>query len=139
GIVVLKRLEDALAERDTIRAVILGTGLNNDGAARVGYSAPGVNGQVAVSSDAIAMAAINPETIQYVECHGTATPMGDPIEITALTKSFRAYTEKKNFCAAGSVKTNIGHTDAAAGVAGFTKAVLSLQNGQIPPSLHFQK
>ncbi len=139
GIVVLKRLEDALAERDTIRAVIAGTGLNNDGSARVGYSAPGVNGQVAVSSDAIAMAGVNPETIEYVECHGTATPMGDPIEIAALTRSFRAYTEKKNFCAVGSVKTNIGHTDAAAGVAGFTKAVLSLQNGLIPPSLHFQK
>jgi acyl transferase domain-containing protein/thioesterase domain-containing protein len=139
GIVVLKRLEDALAERDTIRAVIVGTGLNNDGSARVGYSAPGVNGQVAVSSDAIAMAGVNPETIEYVECHGTATPMGDPIEIAALTRSFRAYTEKKNFCAVGSVKTNIGHTDAAAGVAGFTKAVLSLQNALIPPSLHFQK
>ena len=139
GVVVLKRLEDALADGDTIRAVIVGMGLNNDGSARVGYSAPGVNGQVAVSSDAIAMAGINPETIQYVECHGTATPMGDPIEIAALTKSFRAYTEKKNFCAVGSVKTNIGHTDAAAGVAGFTKAVLALKTRLIPPSLHFCK
>jgi len=139
GVVVLKRLEDALADRDTIRAVIVGMGINNDGSARVGYSAPGVNGQAEVSSDAIAMAGINPETIQYVECHGTATPMGDPIEIAALTKSFRAYTEKKNFCAVGSVKTNVGHTDAASGVAGFTKAVLALRNKLIPPSLHFRK
>lgn len=139
GVVVLKRLEDALADRDTIRAVIVGMGINNDGSARVGYSAPGVNGQAEVSSDAIAMAGINPETIQYVECHGTATSMGDPIEIAALTKSFRAYTEKKNFCAVASVKTNIGHTDAASGVAGFTKAVLALKNKLIPPSLHFRR
>lgn len=139
GIVVLKRLEDALADRDTIRAVIIGMGINNDGSARIGYSAPGVNGQAKVSSDAIAMAGINPETIQYVECHGTATPVGDPIEIAALTRAFRAYTEKKNFCAVGSVKTNVGHTDAASGVAGFTKAVLALENKLIPPSLHFRK
>lgn len=139
GVVVLKRLEDALVDRDSIRAVILGMGLNNDGSARVGYSAPSVKGQAEVSADAIAMAGINPETIQYVECHGTATPMGDPIEIAALTTSFRAYTEKKNFCGVGSVKTNIGHTDAAAGVAGLTKVVLALQNKIIPPSLHFQK
>jgi acyl transferase domain-containing protein/thioesterase domain-containing protein len=139
GVVVLKRLEDALADRDTIRAVIIGMGINNDGSARVGYSAPGVNGQAEVASDAIAMAGINPETIQYVECHGTATPMGDPIEIAALTRAFRAYTEKKNFCAVGSVKTNVGHTDAASGVAGFTKAVLALENKLIPPSLHFRK
>jgi phthiocerol/phenolphthiocerol synthesis type-I polyketide synthase E len=139
GVVVLKRLEDALADRDTIRAVIVGMGINNDGSSRVGYSAPGVNGQAEVSSDAIAMAGINPETIQYVECHGTATPMGDPIEIAALTRAFRAYTEKKNFCAVGSVKTNVGHTDAASGVAGFTKTVLALRNKLIPPSLHFRK
>jgi acyl transferase domain-containing protein len=139
GAVVLKRLEDALADRDTIHAVVLGTGLNNDGATRVGFFAPGVNGQVTVISDAIAMAGIVPETIGFVECHGTATPLGDPIEITALTKAFRAYTRKKNFCAIGSVKTNIGHTDTAAGVAGFTKAVLSLKNELIPASLHFRK
>jgi len=139
GVVVLKRLEDALADRDTIHAVVLGTGLNNDGATRVGFSAPGVNGQATVISDAIAMAAIVPETIGFVECHGTATPLGDPIEIAALTKAFRAYTQKKNFCAIGSVKTNIGHTDTAAGVAGFTKAVLSLKNESIPANLHFRK
>lgn len=139
GIVVLKRLDDALAERDTIHAVVLGFGINNDGSARVGFTAPGVEGQAAVACDAIAMAGVHPETIGYVECHGTATPMGDPIEIAALTKAFRAFTDRKRFCAVGSVKTNIGHTDAAAGVAGFTKTVLTLKHKLIPPSLHFTK
>jgi acyl transferase domain-containing protein/acyl carrier protein len=139
GAVVLRRLDDALIDHDNIYAVIRGFGLNNDGAVRAGFTAPGVDGQVEVSSQAIEMAGISPETIGFVECHGTATPIGDPIEITALTKSFRKYTQKKNFCAVGSVKTNIGHTDAAAGVAGFTKAVLALKNKAIPASLHFQK
>jgi acyl transferase domain-containing protein/thioesterase domain-containing protein len=139
GIVVLKRLEDALATGDTIHAVVLGLGLNNDGSARVGFAAPGVEGQVAVSSDAIAMAGIDPETIGYVECHGTATPMGDPIEVAALSKAFRAYTQKKNYCAIGSVKTNIGHVDTAAGVAGFIKAVLALKYKMIPGSLNFRQ
>lgn len=139
GIVALKRLDDALGDHDTIHAVVRGFGLNNDGSARIGFTAPGMDGQVGVSSDAIAMADVNPESIGFVECHGTATPMGDPIEVTALTKSFRGYTQKKQFCALGSVKTNIGHTDAAAGVAGFTKAVLSLKNKIIPASLHFEK
>jgi acyl transferase domain-containing protein/acyl carrier protein len=139
GIVVLKRLEEALRDRDTIYAVVRGVGMNNDGAARVGFSAPGVEGQAAVSAEAIAMAGIDPETIGLVECHGTATAMGDPIEIAALTRTFRSYTDKKQFCAVGSVKTNIGHTDAASGVAGFTKAVLALKNKTIPASLHFEK
>ena len=139
GVVVLKRLEDALADGDTIHAIVLGTGLNNDGSTRVGFSAPGINGQVTVISDAIATAGIDPDTIEFVECHGTATPVGDPIEITALTKAFRACTQKKNFCAVGSVKTNIGHTDTAAGAAGFIKAVLSLKNKLIPASLHFRR
>jgi len=139
GVVVLKRLEDALADGDTIHAVVLGFGLNNDGSARVGFTAPGVDGQVAVSSEALAMANVNPETISYIECHGTGTSMGDPIEVAALSKSFQAQTNKKHFCALGSVKTNIGHTDAAAGVAGFTKVVLSLKNKLIPASLHFSQ
>lgn len=138
GVVVLKRLQDALADRDTIHAVIRGFGLNNDGAERVGFVAPGVEGQVKVYSDAIAMAGISPETIGFIECHGTGTPMGDPIEVAALTKAFRFHTQKRNFCAIGSVKTNIGHTGAAAGVAGFTKVVLALKNRMIPPSLHFR-
>ncbi len=139
GLVVLKRLEDALAAGDTIHAVVLGVGISNDGSGRIGFSAPGVNGQVTAASDAIAMAGINPETIGYIECHGTATPLGDPIEIKALTNAFRAYTGKKQFCGVGSVKTNIGHTDTAAGVAGFTKAVLALENKLIPASLNFSR
>lgn len=139
GIVVLKRLEDAIADGDTVHAMVLGFGLNNDGSSRVGFAAPGLEGQVAVSSDAIAMAGIDPETIGYIECHGTATPMGDPIEIAALTRSFRTYTRKKNYCAVGSVKTNIGHLDTSAGVAGFIKAVLALEHKLIPASLHFQR
>src|SRR5580692_8866547 len=109
GVVVLKRLEEALADGDTVHAVVLGYGLNNDGSARVGFTAPGVDGQVTVSSEALAMAGVGPETIDYIECHGTGTSMGDPIEVTALSKSFQAKTNKKNFCALGSVKTNIGH------------------------------
>jgi phthiocerol/phenolphthiocerol synthesis type-I polyketide synthase E len=139
GIIVLKRLEDALAADDTIHAVVLGAGINNDGSTRIGYSAPGVNGQATVISDTIAMAGIDPETIGFVECHGTATPVGDPIEIAALSTAFRAYTQKRKFCAVGSVKSNIGHADAAAGVAGLTKTVLSLKNKAIPASLHFRK
>ena len=139
GIVVLKRLEDAIADHDTIHAVVVGMGLNNDGASRVGFTAPGRDGQVAVIKDAIAMAGINPETIGFVECHGTGTPIGDPIEVAALTRAFRAYTKKNQFCAIGSVKTNIGHTDTAAGVAGFTKAILALKQKMIPASLHFHR
>lgn len=137
GVVVLKRLDEALADGDTIHAVILGFGMNNDGASRMGFTAPGLDGQVAAYTDAIAMAGISPETIGYVECHGTGTPMGDPIEIAALSKAFRTHTPKKQFCAIGSVKTNIGHTDAAAGVAGFIKTVLSLEKRVIPGSLNF--
>jgi phthiocerol/phenolphthiocerol synthesis type-I polyketide synthase E len=139
GVVVLKRLEDALADGDTVHAVVLGFGLNNDGSAKVGFTAPGVDGQVAVSSEALAMAGVDPETIDYIECHGTGTAMGDPIEIAALSRSFQGQTNKKHFCALGSVKTNIGHTDAAAGVAGFTKVVLSLKNKLIPASLNFSR
>ena len=139
GVVVLKRLEDALAEHDSIHAVILGFGLNNDGASRASFVAPGRDGQAAVIRDALAMAGVNPETIGFVECHGTATRIGDPIEIAALTQAFRSYTSKRNFCAVGSVKSNIGHTDNAAGVAGFTKAVLSLKHKLIPPTTHFRR
>jgi phthiocerol/phenolphthiocerol synthesis type-I polyketide synthase E len=139
GVVVLKRLDDALAAHDEIHAVILGYGLNNDGSSKTGFTAPSVAGQSAASSAAIAMAGIDVETIGYVECHGTATPVGDPVEIAALTRSFEKYTSKRTFCAVGSVKTNIGHTDAASGVAGFIKAVLSLKRKEIPASLNFKK
>jgi phthiocerol/phenolphthiocerol synthesis type-I polyketide synthase E len=138
GVVVLKRLEDALADGDTIHAVIKGSAINNDGAAKVGYTAPSVDGQAGVIAEALALAQVAPETIGYVEAHGTGTPLGDPIEIAALTRAFRAGTPLRNFCAIGSLKTNIGHLDAAAGVAGLIKAVLALRHGQIPPSLHFR-
>ncbi|HVF55294.1 MAG TPA: SDR family oxidoreductase [Pyrinomonadaceae bacterium] len=137
GIVVLKRLEDALADGDSIEAVIKGSAINNDGSLKVGYTAPSVEGQASVVEEALAVAAVEPETISYIETHGTGTALGDPIEIAALAQAFGAATEAKNFCAIGSLKTNIGHLDAAAGVAGLIKAVLALKHKQIPPSLHF--
>lgn len=139
GIVVLKRLEDALVDGDTIHAVILGSAINNDGAQKVGYTAPSIDGQAAAIAEAQAIAEVEPDTIAYVEAHGTATALGDPIEIAALTQAFRNQTSKKGFCAIGSVKTNVGHLDAAAGVTGLIKTVLALKHKQIPPSLHFQK
>jgi acyl transferase domain-containing protein len=139
GVVVLKRLREALADRDHVRAVILGAALNNDGSLKVGYTAPSVDGQAAVITLAHAMAAIDPETITYLEAHGTGTELGDPIEIAALTQAFRTATERREFCALGSVKTNIGHLDAAAGVAGLIKTVLALEHGVLPPSLHFSE
>jgi acyl transferase domain-containing protein len=136
GIVVLKALEEALADRDYIHAVVKGTAINNDGSNKVGYTAPGVKGQVKVIQAAMAAAEVEPETIGYVETHGTGTVLGDPVEIEALTQVFD--TAGKNTCAIGSVKTNFGHLDAAAGVAGFIKTVLTLEHKQIPPSLHFE-
>ncbi|WP_071517671.1 type I polyketide synthase [Geitlerinema sp. PCC 9228] len=139
GIVVLKRLEDAIADGDTIRGVIKGSATNNDGAVKVGYTAPSVTGQADVIEEALCVADIHPETIQYVETHGTATPLGDPIEIQALTSAFRSSTQKTGWCAIGSVKSNVGHLDTAAGVAGLIKTVLALENQQIPPSLHWEQ
>jgi acyl transferase domain-containing protein/acyl carrier protein len=138
GIVVLRRLEDALADGDAIRAVILGTAINNDGAQKVGYTAPSIDGQAEAIATAQAIAEVDPATITYIEAHGTATPVGDPIEIAALTKAFRAQTSARQFCAIGSVKSNIGHLDAAAGVAGLIKTVLALEHREIPPSLNFE-
>ncbi|BAY34382.1 beta-ketoacyl synthase [Nostoc carneum NIES-2107] len=139
GIVVLKRLADAIADHDYIHAVIKGSAINNDGSQKVGYTAPSVNGQAKVIAEALAIARVEPETIGYVEAHGTATALGDPIEVAALTEAYRIGTDKKNFCAIGSVKTNIGHLDTAAGVAGLIKTVLALHHQQIPPSLHFEE
>ncbi|GAB1538354.1 hypothetical protein NUACC21_10130 [Scytonema sp. NUACC21] len=139
GIVLLKRLSDALADGDNIHAVIRGMAINNDGSLKVGYTAPSVEGQAAVISEAQAIAGIEAETITYVEAHGTGTVLGDPIEIAALTQAFSGTTQKKGFCAIGSVKTNIGHLDTAAGVAGLIKTVMALKHKQIPPSLHFEK
>ena len=139
GIVVLKRLADAVEDGDHIYAVIKGSAINNDGSQKVGYTAPSVNGQAHAIMAAHAMAEVDPETITYVEAHGTGTVLGDPIEIAALTQAFGAATDEEGFCAIGSVKTNVGHLDAAAGVTGLIKAVMALNHKQIPPSLHFKK
>jgi non-ribosomal peptide synthase protein (TIGR01720 family) len=139
GVVVLKRVQEAIADGDCIYAVIKGTAINNDGAMKVGYTAPSVDGQAEAIAEAIISAEVEPETIDYIEAHGSGTALGDPIEIAALTKVFHASTEKKNFCAIGSVKTNIGHLDAAAGVAGLIKTALSLKHQLIPPSLNFEQ
>jgi phthiocerol/phenolphthiocerol synthesis type-I polyketide synthase E len=139
GVVVLKRLEDAVRDRDTVRAVIRGSAVNNDGGMKVGYTAPSVEGQAGVIAEALSVAGIDAGTIGYIEGHGTGTALGDPIEIQALAKAFRAYTPKRGFAALGTVKANIGHLDIAAGIAGLIKAVLALQHGEIPPSLHFER
>ncbi|HEU4322645.1 MAG TPA: beta-ketoacyl synthase N-terminal-like domain-containing protein [Roseiflexaceae bacterium] len=138
GVVVLKRLADALRDGDTVLAVIRGTAINNDGSAKVSYTAPSIEGQAEVIAAAQAAADVDADTISYIEAHGTATALGDPIEVAALTRVFREGTHRSQFCALGSVKSNIGHLDAAAGVAGLLKTVLALQHGQIPPSLHYR-
>ncbi len=137
GAVVLKRLQDAIKDGDQIHAIIKGSGVNNDGNNKVGYTAPSVDGQYQAILKAQKMAKVAPESISYLEAHGTATVLGDPIEVEALNLAFGPSKEK--YCALGSVKTNIGHLDAAAGIAGFIKAVLSIKNRQIPPSLHFKE
>ncbi len=139
GIVVLKRLSEALADGDTIHAVIKGSAMNNDGSAKVGFTAPSIEGQAEVIAEAHAMAGVEADSIGYVEAHGTGTQMGDPIEVKALTKAFRATTEAKGFCTLGSVKTNIGHLDTAAGVAGLIKTVLALKYRMLPPTLHYRQ
>lgn len=139
AVVILKRLEDAIKDGDQVYAVIKGAALNNDGSQRVSFGAPGVEGQADVIAMAHALAEVEPESITYVEAHGTATPLGDPIEVAALTKAFRLGTDTKQFCGIGSVKSNIGHLDAAAGVAGLIKVALSLKHKMLPASLHFTK
>ncbi len=139
GVVVLKRLEDALADGDTVHAVIRGWALNNDGSVKVGYTAPGVESQAEVVSTAQVFADVPAGTVTYVEAHGTGTSIGDPIEIQALTRAFRRETDRTGFCAIGSVKSNIGHLDAAAGVAGLIKTVQALKHREIPPSINFEK
>ncbi|MEM8530261.1 MAG: beta-ketoacyl synthase N-terminal-like domain-containing protein [Chloroflexota bacterium] len=138
GIVVLKRVQEALADGDTILAVIKGSAINNDGSLKVSYTAPSVAGQADVVATALTRADVHPETISYIEAHGTATELGDPIEVASLTKAFQTQTNKVGYCAIGSVKTNIGHLDRAAGVTGLIKTVLALQHGELPPHLHFQ-
>ncbi|MBE9190287.1 SDR family NAD(P)-dependent oxidoreductase [Gloeocapsopsis crepidinum LEGE 06123] len=139
GVVVLKRLSDAISDGDNIYATIRSTAINNDGAGKVGYTAPSVNGQAEAIIEALALAGVEPESISYIEAHGTGTALGDPIEISALTNAFRTSTQKNNFCAIASVKTNIGHLDAAAGIAGLIKTALALKHQLIPPSLNFSQ
>ncbi|SCF00428.1 non-ribosomal peptide synthetase/type I polyketide synthase [Micromonospora mirobrigensis] len=139
GVVALKRLEDAVADGDTVYAVIRGSAINNDGARRTGYTAPGVDGQVAVITAAHAAAGVDPGSVSYVEAHGTGTSLGDPIEVAALTEAFRRGTDGRGFCALGSVKANIGHTDAAAGIAGLLKTVLALHHRTLPPTINVRR
>ena len=137
AIVVLKRLEDAIADGDNIQAVILGSAANNDGATKVSFTAPSIDGQSAVITEAMAVAGISPETVGYIEAHGTGTALGDPIEVEALQQVFRATTDRKQFCAIASLKTNIGHLNTVAGLAGLIKASRSVKEGELAPSLHF--
>ncbi len=137
--VLLKRLPDALRDGDTVLAIVRGVATNNDGANKMSFSAPSAAGQAQVIERALAVAGVDPSSIGYVEAHGTATPLGDPIEIEGLTRAFRRQTEQQGYCGIGSIKSNIGHTVAAAGVAGLIKAVLAVKTGHIPPSLHYSE
>ncbi len=139
GVVVLRRLSDALADGDPIHAVIKATAVNNDGATKAGYLAPSASGQAEAIIEAQGLAGISADTIGYVECHGTGTYLGDPIEVEALTEAFRQSTSRTGFCRIGSVKSNIGHLDTAAGVVSLIKAALCVKTGQIPPTLGFEK
>ncbi|MDB4947621.1 MAG: amino acid adenylation protein, partial [Gemmatimonadetes bacterium] len=137
GIVVLKPLHEALADRDHVYAVIRGSAINNDGSVKAGFTAPGVDGQAQVIAAAQRAAGVTPGEIGYVEAHGTGTPIGDPIEFAALAQVFGEGREHP--CAIGSIKTNIGHLDAASGVVGLIKAALAVRDGVLPPSLHFER
>ncbi|MEE8586666.1 MAG: condensation domain-containing protein, partial [Acidobacteriota bacterium] len=139
GMVVLKRLQDALADGDTVYAVVLGSSVNNDGAGKVGYTAPGVQGQSEAIRGALQSAGIGAESISYLEAHGSGTALGDPIEFEAMTQAFRHSTAQKGFCALSALKSNIGHLDAAAGIAGLIKAVLAFQHRLIPPIVHYRQ
>ena len=139
AVVLLKRLEDAMRDGDQIYAVIRGFAANNDGSAKVGYTAPSVEGQARVIALAQEAAGVDPQTIGYIEAHGTGTPLGDPIELAALTRAFRAHTDGERFCAIGTAKTNVGHLDIAAGVTGLIHAAHVVRHGVFPPTLHFKK
>lgn len=139
ALVVLRRLADAREQGDLVDAVIRGSAVNNDGSLKVGYTAPSVEGQMEVIAEALGIAGVSPETVGYVETHGTGTVLGDPIEIAALTRAYRESTAERGFCAIGSVKSNVGHLDAAAGVTALIKATMALQHEAIPPSLHFER
>lgn len=135
GVVLLKRLTDALADNDRIYAVIKGSAINNDGGTKLGFAAPGGEGQTSVAAEALVFAGVEADTIGFVEAHGTGTKLGDPIEIDALARAYSAAHQGE--CALGSVKTNIGHTQIASGIVGLIKAALALKHQIIPPTLHF--
>ena len=139
AVVLLKRLEDAVRDGDQIYATIRSFAVNNDGSAKVGYTAPSIEGQTRVIALAQEAAGVDPESIGYIEAHGTGTPLGDPIELAALTRAFRARTERKQFCAIGTAKTNIGHLDIASGVTGLIHAAHVVRHGVLPPTLHYKK
>ena len=139
GVVVLKRLDRALEDGDPVFAVVLATAVNNDGQLKVGYTAPAIDGQADVITEAQAVAGVGPDEITYVEAHGTGTALGDPIEIAALRQVFRKGTDRVGFCTIGAVKSAIGHLDAAAGIAGLIKTVQALRYRQLPPTLHFRR
>ncbi|WVV46995.1 polyketide synthase [Pseudomonas sp. NA13] len=138
ALVTLKRLSDALEAGDPIQAVIKGSAINNDGSKKVSFAAPSSQGQAQVIERALENAEVSAATLDFVETHGTGTPLGDPIEFKALMDVFTQHGAKANTCALGSVKTNIGHLIAAAGVAGFIKTVLALKHRTIPATLHFK-
>lgn len=137
GVAVIKRLQDAIDDKDFIYSVIRGSSINNDGSDRVGFTAPGINGQISVIEETLQVTNINPESISLVEAHGTGTVLGDAIEFQALKKIYESYTDKKGFCALGSVKTNIGHVEMAAGIFALIKTSLALKNKLLPASLNF--
>jgi acyl transferase domain-containing protein/thioesterase domain-containing protein len=139
GVVVLRRMSEALEDRDSIYAVIRGAAINNDGARKVGYLAPSVDGQAAAIAEALRISGVDPRSIGYVEAHGTATAVGDPIEVAALTRAFRTGSDARQFCGLGSVKSNIGHLDTAAGVVSLIKVALALKHGKVPPTLHYER
>jgi phthiocerol/phenolphthiocerol synthesis type-I polyketide synthase E len=139
ALVALKRMEDALLNGDQILGVIRASAINNDGGDKASYTAPSPEGQARVITETLEIAGINPETISYVEAHGTGTNLGDPIEVAGLTRAYRRYTDKKNYCGIGSVKTNIGHLVAAGGVASMIKTIMGMQHRQIPASLNFEE
>lgn len=139
AVVLLKRVADAIADADTIHAVIRGYALNNNGAAPPSFTAPSAEGQTEVISRAMAMAGVDARTIGYVEAHGTATALGDPIEVAGLTAAYRTHTADAGYCAIGSVKANLGHLDVASGTIGLIKAALSVQEGVLVPSINFTR
>ncbi|WP_420466503.1 amino acid adenylation domain-containing protein [Panacagrimonas sp.] len=136
--VVLKRLDDAITDGDTIHAVIKASALNNDGSGKVAFTAPSVDGQVGVIREALERAGVSAETISYVEAHGTGTRLGDPIEVAALTQAYREHTDKTGFCRIGSAKPNVGHLDAASATVGLVKTALALSHRELPPSLNYR-